>query len=212
MKVKLGTLLISWSLSCLAYQPVDGDVNGKIMNLRNQPVAGVHLVFTSEQKPDYKAEASTKNNGSFSLKRVPLGSIIVVAEKEGYVTRTYAYEQEQDRTRALFRMAKTDTTLASLGPQPKVSGVLRGQKGKPIALADLRLTTQDLAEYGHDLKTDEQGYFEALSLTYAEIQIHAKKEGYRDQLYRFTQGKKDYKVKNYSMQSLVHDGLIRTDR
>ena len=200
MRFTVLCLLAAMSLAAFS-QAHDGSITAKVLDLNKEPVGGVKLVFTHEHHPDYKVEAETKTNGSVVLRKIKVGPIDVNASKEGYVTRDYEYMQEGGNVRITWIMAKESTTYESLGPQPKVFGTLESNAG-PVADADIRISSEDLPAYEQITKTDANGYFEAPSLTWATVRIHAKKEGMRDQLYEFTQLKKDYKVKNYKMMTL----------
>ena len=202
MRIKTLAIFLAVGLGCFAFQAREGDVSGKILDLNDEPVAEVALVFTSKSNPDYKETAETKKNGSFLLRNAPVGEIVIEAAKAGHFPRTYSYEQEGGLVRVTFRMVAEGVTLESLGPQPMISGVVEDMDGNPIPDVDLRISSEDLPGFEKLVKTGPDGSFEAGSLTNAEIRVHAKKDGYRDQIYQFTQPKKDYRLKNYRMQTL----------
>ncbi len=194
-------ILIVASLSGLAFQGANS-LRGRVLDLQDKPVSGVKLVVTSTQDASFSETLETKDNGSFVVPRVPMGPGTVTAEKTGHVSRTYEFTQERGSTRVIYRMVAEGLTYESLGPQPDISGVVEDTKGVPIPNVKIRVYSQDLPGFQKELETDGAGAFETPGLQNAEITVHAKKEGYRDQLYRFTQGKRGYKLRNYRMQTM----------
>jgi len=188
-------------LSALAFQG-DGRLGGRVVDLKDEPVEGVELIFKSLQVPSFTETVVTKGNGNFVVNRVPQGPGTIEAKKDGYVNRTYDFIATRGTVRLTLRMVSETTTYESLGPQPKMSGTLEDTSGAPIADAEIRVYTEDLPSFQFETTTNAQGSFEAPSLENAEITVHARKEGYRDQLYRFTQPKSDYQLRNYRMQTM----------
>jgi tetratricopeptide (TPR) repeat protein len=199
-RIILATIVLL-GLAAWAQAP-EGSVRGRILDLENNPIEGAKLVFTHEIEKSFREEVETSKNGSFSVRRIPSGPMTITATKEGHDDRKWEYTQEPGNVRLLYRMVPQGTTYASLGPQPNVSGTLVDTSGKGIPDADVRLSSVDLPDYEQILKTNGQGYFEAPGLANALVLVHARKEGYRDQLYQFDMQDKDYQVKDYRMQTL----------
>ncbi len=202
MRFSALTVLISLSLTAWSWQGPTGDISGRILDLKNEPVGGVTMVFTHEHEKGFNQTYVTKDNGAFVMRNVPAGPVTIEATKEGYTSRTYKYEQDMGKVKETFRMVPEGTTYESLGPQPELSGTLTDRKGNPLAEASIKITSEDLPGFELETTTDASGAFSSPSLENALVQLHAAKEGYRDQLYRFYQGKKEYKVKGYELQTM----------
>ncbi len=202
MKNIMCIILINASLLAFAWQLPEGDLSGKILDLQNNPVENVSLVFSHEHDPEFKLTTETNAAGAFVARNVKTGYVVVKASKEGYPSREFKYTQEGKKMRQIFRMSKEGTTYESLGPQPKLSGTLKDTSGNPLADANLKIYSDDLPGWEQIIKTDANGFFEAPSLENALVSIHANKEGYRDQIYQFDQEKSDYTVKDFKVQTL----------
>jgi len=202
MRFSVLTLLISMSLTAWSWQGPTGDINGRIMDLQNNPIGNVTMVFTHEHEKGFNQTFVTKDNGAFVIRNVPVGPITIEATCEGYTPRVYKYTQELERMKEVYRMVKVGSKYEDFAPHPNLMGTLSDRQGNPIADADIKITSEDLPGFELDVKTDASGAFQSSSLLNALVQLHARKEGYRDQLYRFYQGKKDYTVKNYELQTM----------
>ena len=193
--------LLCASSVVLAQLP-EGDLAGKIQDFDGKGVAGVELVFTHENDPEFSLTTVTGDNGSFSARNVKVGYINIKATKAGYPERVFKYTQEGKRMRQTFHMVPEGTTYESLGEMPVVKGTIKDTKGNPIPETNLKIYSEDLPGWEKIIKTDANGYFETKSLRFALVNIHANKKGYRDQIYQYDQPKKDYTVKDFKLQTL----------
>ena len=189
-------------LTSLAVMAQDGDLTGKIMTLEGDPVGGVKLVLTHETEASFSEEVETKKNGSFFVRNIPVGPVTITASKEGYTDRTYEHTQEMSRMRQNYIMVPEGTTYETLGKQPTLGGILENTQGEGVPDAEIRIFSDDLPGWEAFVKTDASGNFEGPSLRGAWVTLHARKEGWRDQMYRFEQGKSDYKVRKFTMQTM----------
>ena len=94
-------------------------VSGKIVDTKRQPIEGVTITFTTGLFPDYKEEATTGRDGSFSgVSSVNWAIVQAYMNKNNYRDSIHQFSMEdQDMTIGVLEMKTLEEAYAELGVQ-----------------------------------------------------------------------------------------------
>ncbi len=201
MKIVLFGFFTLASMNSLAFQFVQGSLNGIVVDLDDNPVPEVTLTFISESNPGNELVVVSKENGRY-LTRLPAGPVKLIATKEGYRPRNLEYVQRAEDMKINFRMVKDDLSVESLGPQPKIFGILKDSQGQPVEDMELTLTTELFPDLNRTVKSNKLGGWKLEGVKKVDFKLHVRKEGYRDVIHSFSQGEGPVEINDLKIQTL----------
>lgn len=183
----------------------NGKLVGRVLDLKGEGIEGATMKVVVEGVAiPYEYEVETKKGGTYSFSRMPSGKTIVTISKEGFESGTYNYEGNQETKEMDFRMMLPGQSTEDLEAQPLVNGGVWTTSGEPLAEVNISMTSTSLPGFKREFTTGADGMFEVEGLAYASLEIYAKKEGYRDAIFRFTMNENPYAMKEaeFKMQTL----------
>lgn len=201
MRIVLFGFLTLAGLNGLAFQFVSGSIKGTVIDLEDNPVPEVTLTFTSASDPGSDNFVVTKENGRYIM-RLPEGDVTLRATKEGYRSRTLEYTQRLEDMKINFRMVREDLSAESLGPGPRIFGILKDSNGEPVEGMELTLTTEMFPDLKRVATTNKLGGFKLEGIKKVDFRLHVRKEGYRDVIHIFTQGEAPTEINDLKIQTL----------
>lgn len=150
-----------------------------VRDVSGRPVAGARVSARDWGEDDPHASATTDESGEAVLEKVEPGSVLVRAEKEGYVQIQYAGPRAGGGTvptQGVWTNAPRGgegSVSLDLSPVATLAGRVRDAEGNPLAGVSVRTGSGEVAE------TDAEGRYEAKSLPRGvSCRVWFGKEGY----------------------------------
>jgi outer membrane protein assembly factor BamD (BamD/ComL family) len=173
-----------------------GKLVGRVLDLKGEGIEGAKMKVVVEGVTiPYEYDSETKKGGTFSFSRMPSGKVVITISKEGFESGVYNYDAIQETREMDFRMMRPGQTTADLETQPLFTGGVWTTSGELLPGVSLTMTSTSLPGFKREFTSGDTGMFEVEGLAYGNIEIYAKKEGYRDGIFRFPMDERPYEMK-----------------
>ncbi|MDJ0838588.1 MAG: carboxypeptidase regulatory-like domain-containing protein [Acidobacteriota bacterium] len=174
---------------------------GTVLDQDGKPVAGADVKI-SVAGTNLQQTLKTNRKGKFNAFKIKQGEITVVVSKAGYQTKEYTYDHKKVRETIKIQLMAEGKSLADVKVRPKLKGVVKDTKGKILGEVTLKFSIKGIDDYGQTITTGADGKFEVEGVANNLIEVYAKKDEYRDQIYRVRMAEKDEKIDDFKMQTL----------
>lgn len=200
----LTVLMLVSSYWAYGYQIASGKLTGTVVDLEGNGIEGAVVVVTRADDPDYQRELTTNAKGTFLLGGLKSGELNIDVTAEGYEPRQLTVIQQQNVNEQRVLMLKPGQELTSVENTQPINGVVTDTAGKPLEGVELTVTFEGFPGYAATVTTGPNGAFTARGLPFTTVQLYARKEDYRDQIFQAPMGNTEYIIEagSFSMQTM----------